>query len=139
MLVQNPIGLLLAALLASGGRGRNFYRTILFMPTVLSVVIIGFIWQLILNPLWGVTEGLMKLVGLGALFKPWLGLPQSALIAVSLISVWQFVGIPMILFYAALIGIPEELIEAATVDGASRWHSFWHINSPYADLSKLGV
>ncbi|HEX5839412.1 MAG TPA: sugar ABC transporter permease, partial [Anaerolineales bacterium] len=54
MLVQNPIGLLLAALLAEGGRMRNFFRTIIFMPTVLSVVIIGFIWQLILNPLWGV-------------------------------------------------------------------------------------
>ncbi len=138
MLVQNPIGLLLAALLAGGGRGRNFYRTILFMPTVLSVVIIGFIWQLILNPLWGVTEGLMKMVGLGSLFKPWLGLPESALIAVSLISVWQFVGIPMILFYAALIGIPEELIEAATVDGASRWHSFWHIKFPLI-LPTVGI
>jgi carbohydrate ABC transporter membrane protein len=70
MLVQNPIGLLLASLLASGGWGRKFYRTILFMPTVLSVVIIGFIWNLILSPLWGVTEGVLKLVGLGRLFHP---------------------------------------------------------------------
>ncbi|MEJ5203067.1 MAG: sugar ABC transporter permease, partial [Anaerolineales bacterium] len=64
--------------------------------------------------------------------------PESALIAVSLISVWQFVGIPMILFYAALIGIPEELIEAATVDGASRWHSFWHIKFPLI-LPTVGI
>ena len=124
MLVQNPIGLLLAALLASGGWGRRFYRTTLFMPTVLSVVIIGFIWQLILNPLWGVAESLLKLVKLGFLFKPWLGLPATALMTVSLISVWQFVGIPMILFYTALIGIPEELVEAAHVDGASGWQYF---------------
>jgi raffinose/stachyose/melibiose transport system permease protein len=107
MLVQNSIGLLLAALLVEGGIGRRLYRTVLFMPTVLSVVIIGFIWQLILNPLWGVTESILEAVGLGELFKPWLGLPSTALPTVSLISVWQFVGIPMILFYTALIAIPE--------------------------------
>jgi raffinose/stachyose/melibiose transport system permease protein len=138
MLVQNPIGLLLAALLASGGFGRRFYRTTLFMPTVLSVVIIGFIWQLILNPLWGVAEGLLKMVHLGFLFKPWLGLPSTALTTVSLISVWQFVGIPMILFYTALIGIPEELVEAAHVDGASGWNIFWRIKFPLV-LPTLGI
>lgn len=138
VLVQNPIGLLLASLLAGGRRGRDFYRTVLFMPTVLSVVIIGFIWQLILNPLWGVSESLLKLVGLGMLFKPWLGLASTALITVSLISVWQFVGIPMILFYAALIGIPEELMEAARVDGASRWQTFWTIKFPLI-LPTVGI
>lgn len=138
MVVQNSIGLLLAALLASGGRGRNLYRTVLFMPTVLSVVIIGFIWQLILNPLWGVTESMLKAVSLGHLFKPWLGLQETALATVSLISVWQFVGIPMILFYAALIGIPEELMEAARVDGASGWQTFWRIKFPLI-LPTVGI
>lgn len=138
MLVQNPIGLLLAALLSAGGRGRRFYRTTLFMPTVLSVVIIGFIWQLILNPLWGVAESMMKLVGLGSLFKPWLGLTSTALVTVSLISVWQFTGIPMILFYTALIGIPEELVEAGRVDGANGWQAFWHIKFPLV-LPTLGI
>lgn len=138
MLVQNPIGLLLAALLAEGGRVRNFFRTVLFMPTVLSVVIIGFIWQLILNPLWGVAEGILKAVSLGEWFGPWLGKPESALIAVSLISVWQFVGIPMILFYAALIGIPDELTEAAHVDGATRWDIFWRIKFPLI-LPTVGI
>jgi raffinose/stachyose/melibiose transport system permease protein len=138
MFVQNPIGLLLAALLASGGRGRGFYRTVLFMPTVLSVVIIGFIWQLILNPLWGVAESILKAGGLGDLFQPWLGLPETALVTVSLISVWQFIGIPMILFYAALIGIPDELLEAARVDGASGWHTFWHIKFPLI-LPTIGI
>jgi raffinose/stachyose/melibiose transport system permease protein len=138
MLVQNPIGLLLAALLAEGGRIRNFFRTILFMPTVLSVVIIGFIWQLILNPLWGVAESMLKAVSLGGLFGPWLGKPESALVTVSLISVWQFVGIPMILFYAALIGIPDELTEAAHVDGASGWDIFWRIKFPLI-LPTVGI
>ncbi len=138
MLVQNPIGLLLAALIASGGWGRRFYRTTLFMPTVLSVVIIGFIWQLILSPLWGVAGSILKFVHLGFLFKPWLGLAATALPTVSLISVWQFVGIPMILFYTALIGIPEELVEAAHVDGASGWHIFWRIKFPLV-LPTLGI
>jgi raffinose/stachyose/melibiose transport system permease protein len=138
MIVQNSIGLLLASLLVSGGRGRNFYRTVLFMPTVLSVVIIGFIWNLILNPLWGVSQTLLKIVGLGKLFQPWLGLESTALTTVSLISVWQFVGIPMILFYAALIGISEELIEAARVDGASGWNIFWRIKFPLV-LPTVGI
>lgn len=138
MVVQNSIGLLLASLLASGGRGRNLYRTLLFMPTVLSVVIIGFIWQLILNPLWGVAESILKIVKLESLYQPWLGLPETALTTISLISVWQFIGIPMILFYTALIGIPEELLEAARVDGATGWQVFWRIKFPLI-LPTVGI
>jgi raffinose/stachyose/melibiose transport system permease protein len=138
MLVQNPVGLLLAALLATAGWGRKFYRTVLFMPTVLSVVIIGFVWQLILSPLWGVSQTILGIFGLKSLYHPWLGLPNTALITVGLISVWQFIGIPMILFYTALIGIPEELLEAARVDGASGWQSFWRITFPLI-LPTLGI
>lgn len=139
MVVQNSIGLLLAALLSMRQlRWRNTYRTTLFLPTMLSVVIIGFIWQLILSPLWGIAEGLMSLVRLGTFFQPWLGLESSALITLSLISVWQFVGIPMMLFYAALLGIPDDLIEAAYVDGASTWTVFWRIKFPLI-LPTVGI
>ncbi len=138
MVVQNSIGLLLASLLATGGRLRSIYRTLIFLPTVLSVVIIGFIWKLILNPLWGVTEGALKAIGLGALYRPWLGLEGSALTTVGLISVWQFVGIPLMLFYAALIAIPDELIEAARVDGASGWSIFWRVKFPLI-LPTVGI
>jgi raffinose/stachyose/melibiose transport system permease protein len=138
MLVQNPIGLLLAAILAARVKGHEVYRTVLFMPTVLSVVIIGFIWQLILNPLWGVSRTILGLIGLESLYRPWLGLESSALITVGLISVWQFVGIPMILFYTSLIGIPDELTEAARVDGASGWHIFWHVKFPLL-LPTVGI
>lgn len=137
-LVQNPIALLLAALLSSGVRGRSVYRTLIFTPTLLSVVIIGFIWQLILNPLWGIAHGLLQAIGQAQLFKPWLGLPETALITVALISVWQFVGIPMMLFYAALISIPEELSEAARMDGASPWAIFWRIKFPVL-LPTVGI
>lgn len=139
MLVQNTIGLMLAALLtARGVRGRGFFRTVFFLPTMLSVVIIGFIWQLILSPLWGIAEGILGLVGLESLFKPWLGLEGPALIALSFISVWQFIGIPMMLFYASLIGIPDELVEASTVDGASGWQTFWRIKFPLI-LPTVGI
>jgi raffinose/stachyose/melibiose transport system permease protein len=131
MLVQNPIGLLLAVLLTTRIlRGRAVYRTLIFAPTVLSVVIVGFVWRLILSPLWGVTRDGMAAVGLGDHYGPWLGLEGPALIVVSLMSVWQFVGIPMLLFSAALLSISDEIIEAARVDGAGPLRIFWSIQLP---------
>ena len=139
MLVQNPIGLLLAALLSlKDVRFAAAYRTVFFLPTLLSVVIVGFVWQLILSPLWGVSERLLTVVGLGDWFAPWLGLESSALVTVSLMSVWQFVGVPMMLIYAALIAIPEDIIEAALVEGASPWRIFWQIRLPLI-LPTLGL
>jgi len=139
MLLQNPIGLFLATLLSNQKlRFSNTYRTILFMPTMLSVVIIGFIWQLILSPIWGIAQSLMAFVGLGQYFQPWLGLESSALLTLSFISVWQFVGIPMMLFYAALLGIPDEMIEAAHIDGATPWQVFWQIKFPLL-LPTVGI
>ena len=73
---------------------------------------------------------MLKLVGLGSLFRPWLGLPSSALVTLALISVWQFVGIPMMLIYAALLNIPDELIDAARVDGLGHLRIFTHIKLP---------
>ncbi|MCX7279435.1 MAG: sugar ABC transporter permease [Burkholderiales bacterium] len=139
MLLQNPIGLLLAALLSLRNvRFAAFYRTVFFLPTLLSVVIVGFVWQLILSPLWGVSEHLLSLVGLQDWFAPWLGLESSALVTLSLMSVWQYVGIPMMLIYAAMIAIPEDVIEAAVVEGASPWRIFWQIRLPLI-LPTLGL
>ncbi|MFB9885527.1 carbohydrate ABC transporter permease [Balneatrix alpica] len=131
MLVQNPVGLALAALLSLPKlRFSNTYRTLIFMPTMLSVVIIGFVWQLLLNPVWGISEDFLYSLGLGQYFDAWLGKEGSALITLSLISVWQFVGIPMMLIYAALLNIPDELVDASVVDGCSPWKTFWHIKLP---------
>ncbi len=139
MLVQNPIGLLLAACLSLPVlKGRHIYRSAMFMPTMMSVVIIGFVWQLILSPLWGVAETLMDYVGMVDYFQPWLGQKSTALVTISLISVWQFVGIPMMLIYAALLNIPEDLTEAARIDGANHWQIFWRIKFPLI-LPTLGV
>ena len=139
MVVQNPIGVALAAMLSIPKlRFVSFYRTAIFLPTLLSFVIVGFIWKLILSPLWGVAPWMMDLVGLKALFSPWLGKPGSALIAVSLISVWQYVGIPMMLIYAALLNIPDEVIEAAECDGITGWSQFWKIKLPLI-LPAIGI
>jgi len=140
MLVQNPIGLLLAALLTSKiTRYKAFFRTAIFLPTMLSFVLVGFIWgNIMLSPLWGIMDDLFRAVGLESLIRPWLGVPETALTTLSLVSVWQFIGIPMLLFSAALINIPEELIEAARVDGATAWGVFWRIKFPLI-LPTVGI
>ena len=138
MLVQNPIGLLLAALLSARLRGTAVYRTVIFTPSILSVVIIGFVWKLILNPAWGVSRSILQTFGLGNLDTPWLGLESTALVTLALISVWQNVGIPMMLFLAALIRIPDDLVDAAKVDGAGPWKTFWSIRFPLI-LPTVGI
>ncbi|HET8728050.1 MAG TPA: sugar ABC transporter permease [Alphaproteobacteria bacterium] len=139
MLVQNPIGIGLAALLSVPRlRGRAFYRTAFFMPTMLSFVIVGFVWKLILSPLWGVAPSILAAVGLRSLFGPWLGQEGTALTALALISVWQYIGVPMMLIYAALLSIPDEVIEAAECDGVVGAAQFWKIKLPLV-LPAIGL
>jgi len=139
MLVQNPVGIALAALLSSPKlRMAAFYRTAIFIPTILSFVIVGFVWKLILSPIWGIAPGMLDAVGLKALFAPWLGKEEYALTALALVSVWQFVGIPMMLIYAALLSIPDEVLEAAEMDGITGWSQFWKIKLPLI-LPSIGI
>jgi len=139
MLVQNPIGILLAALLSSPRlRLSAFYRTAIFIPTILSFVIVGFAWKLILSPIWGIAPGILDAVGLQSLFAPWLGKEEYALTTLALISVWQFVGIPMMLIYAALLTIPDEILEAAECDGLAGMAQFWKIKLPLI-LPSIGI
>lgn len=139
MLVQNPIGIALAAILSTPRlRMAAFYRTAIFIPTILSFVIVGFVWKLILSPIWGIAPGMLDAVGLKALFAPWLGKEEYALTALALISVWQFIGIPMMLIYAALLSIPDEVIEASEMDGITGWSQFWKIKLPLI-LPAIGI
>jgi raffinose/stachyose/melibiose transport system permease protein len=120
LVVELPIGLLLAAMLTSGRlrRSAGIYRTLLFIPTTLSVVIVGFLWRLIINPLWGFVD------------YPLLGTESTALTTISLMSVWEYVGIPMVFLYTALLAIPDTVIEAARIDGANAWSAFWRVKFP---------
>ncbi|MBD0865901.1 MAG: sugar ABC transporter permease [Rhodobacteraceae bacterium] len=139
MVVQNPIGIALAAILSHPRlRFAALYRSAIFMPTILSFVIVGFVWKLILSPIWGIAPNMLDAIGLKALFEPWLGKEEYALTALGLISVWQFVGIPMMLTYAALITIPQEILEAGEVDGITGMSAFWKIKLPLI-LPTIGI
>jgi len=131
MAVQNPIGIGLAAILSHPRlRFATFYRSAIFIPTILSFVIVGFAWKLILSPIWGIAPSMLDAVGLKSLYAPWLGKEDYALTTLALISVWQFVGIPMMLIYAALLAIPEGVLEAGEIDGITGWAAFWRIKLP---------
>ncbi|MCL6284914.1 sugar ABC transporter permease [Ruegeria sp. 2012CJ41-6] len=139
MLVQNPIGVALAAILSHPRlRFAALYRSAIFIPTILSFVIVGFAWKLILSPIWGIAPSMLDFVGLKSLFVPWLGKEEYALTTLALISVWQFVGIPMMLIYAALLSIPEEILEAGEVDGITGISAFWKIKLPLI-LPSIGI
>lgn len=130
MLVQNSLGMLFANLLSSDFKGRNFFRTVIFMPATLSVLVVGFLWTLILNPHWGALNKTLTAIGLEQLALPWLGRENLALPVISLTSVWQWVGMPTVMFLAGLMGVSGELLEAARIDGASEWTIFWRVKFP---------
>ncbi|MCC0068375.1 MAG: sugar ABC transporter permease [Rhodobacteraceae bacterium] len=139
MAVQNPIGIGLAAILSHPRlRFATFYRSAIFIPTILSFVIVGFAWKLILSPIWGIAPSMLDAVGLKSLYAPWLGKEDYALTTLALISVWQFVGIPMMLIYAALLAIPEGVLEAGEIDGITGWAAFWRIKLPLV-LPSIGI
>lgn len=139
MLVQNPVAIALAALLSHPRlRCAALYRSAIFIPTILSFVVVGFAWKLILSPIWGIAPSLLDAVGLKSLFAPWLGKEAYALTTLALISVWQFVGIPMMLIYAALLSIPDDILEAAEVDGITGMAAFWKIKLPLI-LPSIGI
>ncbi|GHU83998.1 ABC transporter permease [Clostridia bacterium] len=129
MLVQNVLGILFAVMLTSASmRGRQMYQTIIFLPTTLAVLVTGYLWKLILSPVW--TGELLGDLGLSFLVRPWLGEASTALVSVALVSCWQWVGIPTMMFVAALRNIPDELLEAASIEGANSWHQFIRVKLP---------
>lgn len=131
MAVQNVLGILFAVLLMTRKlRLVGFYRTIIFIPATLAVLVTGYLWKLILNPQWGALPLFLQNIGLPGLVKPWLGEPAYALTAVSLVSAWQWVGMPTMMFLAALQNISEDYYEAAQIAGATKVQTFFHITLP---------
>lgn len=130
MLIQNTIGLAFAAFLQSLRRGKRFFQTVFTLPYMVSPIVVGYLWSLMLSPTFGVVNAMLERVGLGVLATPWLGDPTTALPTVILVKVWQWVGFPMLLFTAALAAIPEEYAESARVDGAGTWQVFRRVTIP---------
>ena len=131
VIVQNGIGLLLALGVHTAIKSRYLLRTILFAPAVVSPVVIAFLWKYMFNPAPDAgLNGLFGFFGLDFLQQDWLGDPGVALWAVGLTVVWQFAGYSMVIFLAALQGIPQELQEAASLDGAGRFNRFRYVVFP---------
>lgn len=129
--VHNTLGLLFANILAGRLKGHAVYRTIIFLPATMSVLVTGFLWKLILNPHWGAVNQLLVKLGLTRFMGfPWLGRPETAMFAVGLVTAWQWVGIPTMIFLAGLQGISADVLEAASIDGASAIQVFWRVKFP---------
>ncbi|MEG1126002.1 MAG: sugar ABC transporter permease [Oscillospiraceae bacterium] len=129
MLVQNVLGIVFAVLLtAPKMRGRNVYQTIIFIPTTFAVLVTGYLWKLLLNPVW--SENFLDTLGLKSLAQPWLGNEKTALLFVAFVSCWQWIGIPTMMFVAGLNNISDDIYEAAAIEGANGWDTFWRIKLP---------
>ena len=130
MLIQNTFGLLFALLLHGIRKGKRFFQSVYTTPYLISALIVGYLWNLMLNPLFGPINNILKAIGLEALAHPWLGDPATALPTIILVNGWQMLGFPLLLFSAGLAGISDEVREAARIDGASRWQLFTRIELP---------
>lgn len=125
----NAIGLVLALSLNRVVRTRNFLRAVFFAPAAFSPVAVAFVWQYVFIPN-GALNGILGAVGLSSWEQPWLGSPTFALWTIVMVLIWQFSGLTMIIYLAGLQGIPDELYEAAAVDGSSPRMQFRRITLP---------
>jgi raffinose/stachyose/melibiose transport system permease protein len=138
MVVQNTFGLLVAILLFELPIARRFLRTVYTVPYLIGGLVVGYLWSLLLSPTFGPLNAFLNGVGLDALARPWLGDPATALPTVILVNAWQYIGFPVLLFGAALAGLPPEFSEAARVDGANAWQRFRKVTLPLL-LPSIGV
>jgi len=130
MAIQNTMGLLFAKLLYGSRFGKRFFQTVYTMPYLISALVVGYLWSLMLNPLFGPINQVLTAIGLKSWALPWLGDPKTALPVIILVNAWQWVGFPMLLFSAGLANIGNDLREAARIDGAGSWNLFRHIELP---------
>jgi len=128
--VQIPLGLVMALMLFAPIRGIKFFSTVYFMPFLMSTVAIGLLWVFMFDPINGTMNQLLRIFGVQKWQVAWLSEESTAMWSVLLVIVWQFAPFYMILFKAGIVGIPEELYEAAQIDGANKWKQFTHITLP---------
>ncbi len=124
------IGLIIAVMLWSDARGSMTYRTIYFLPVVLSPVVIGIIWGWIYNPLFGLLNTGLRAVGLGNFAIGWLGESETALYAVLVTAIWSYLGFCIVVLFAGLQKVDPELVGAARIDGANARQRFRHVIVP---------
>ena len=130
VIAQNTLGMALAYAIHRLHWGKRFFQTIYALPYLVSPIVIGYLWTLLLSPMFGPVNKLLQAIGLGNLALPWLGNPHTAIWVLVLVVVWQWLGFPVLLYGAALGGVPAELEDAASLDGASGRQRFFSITLP---------
>ncbi len=128
MIVQNGVGLILAFLLHGALRGKRFFQTIISVPYLMSALVIGYAWSMLLSPSFGSINAILGFFGVEPI--AWLGTPSLIMPLLILINAWQWIGVTMLIFGAGLAAIPHEQIEAARVDGASSFRIARSIQLP---------
>ena len=128
--VPTILGLLLAVLLDRPLRGSRLYKSAFYLPITLSLVVVGQVWTWIYQPSWGLVNTVLEALGLEGLTRAWLGDPETALLAVIVAWCWQQTALALILYLAALTTVPQDLIEAAAIDGANARQQFTRIIVP---------
>ena len=137
-LILIALSLFLAFMISQRIRFSRFFRVTFFFPQVISIISIGVLFSYVYHPTVGIVTSLFQFLRLEAFFQMlgfegipiWLGDPKTVRFGIGSVVVWQAVGFYMILFLAAMEAIPDTFYEAAIMDGASRWHQFWHITIP---------
>lgn len=129
-ILQTTLPMLLAVFVNVGWRGGVVFRTLLFIPVIVSFVVTALLWQLIYDPNFGTLNQVLRAVGLDALAHPWLADPTTVVPAIMLVSLWQSLGFYMLIFLAGLQGIDPNLYEAARIDGAGARQEFLRITVP---------
>jgi N-acetylglucosamine transport system permease protein len=132
------LSLFLAFVISQGVKGSRFYRVTFFFPQVVLVISIAVLWSYIFHPTVGILTSIAQFLHLEPFFQlfgfdgipVWVGDPRTVRMSIGTVVVWQSTGFYMILFLAAMEGIPNSFYEAATLDGANRWHQFWKITIP---------
>lgn len=127
---QNIFGFLMAVLLTRGLKFSGFLRKVSFIPTTLSVLVVGFLFSMIFNPVWGIFDKILTVIGLESIIRPWLGDSQTALPIISFVVSWQFFGESIIFYTAGIDAIDREVLESARIDGAGFWGEIWYIILP---------
>ena len=135
LITQQLLGLLIAIILTNNIKFKNLFKNIYYLPVVLSSAAVGLLWMFIFNPTVGALNQLLKGIGLESWQQFWLtdtsnGLFPLPLWMIGLVSMWQYMGSTMMLYMAAIQGIPEDMYEAAYIDGASRIKCIWYITLP---------
>ena len=129
LLIQGPIALGVALLLNRNFRGRTLFRLLAFVPYVLAEVTVGIMWKLLLSDA-GTVNAMLESLGLGSLVQAWLADLDIVIWTMLAVLTWKYVGFAIILLLAGLSNVPQELNEAAAIDGASWWQIQRHITIP---------